>query len=97
MDKEKLFIIAIAVSLLFNVFLVTLVVSDVSSTITGQAITDLEEKNFDVYTEAVCEEDGQNIVCHDEVFVECLDVKTKLGNIVGDSTYFELDWVDPRE
>ena len=54
------------------------------------------QTEFNVYTEAVCEENG-NIECHDEVFVDCNGVETKLGNIVGNNPEFELDWEDPRE
>jgi hypothetical protein len=92
MNKEKVLIIFLSVSILFNIFLFTLTVTNVENTITAQAIKDLEEKEFNVYTEAVCEGN----TCHDEVFVQCYDINTKLGNIIGDPTQFELDWIDPR-
>ncbi|MBL7051435.1 hypothetical protein ISS04_04745 [Candidatus Woesearchaeota archaeon] len=89
--KEKIIIFILIVSISLNIFFL------VNSAITGQAIVEVNEKTeFNVYTEAVCEE-NENIECHDEVFVTCNGVETKLGNIVGNNPEFELDWEDPRE
>ncbi|MBT3324259.1 hypothetical protein HN681_04685 [archaeon] len=89
--KEKIILVLFIISISLNIFFL------VNSTITGQTIAEpVEKTEFNVYTEAVCEENG-NIECHDEVFVDCNGVETKLGNIVGNNPEFELDWEDPRE
>ena len=88
--KEKIILVLFIISISLNVFFL------VNSAITGQTVVEIEEKYFEVFTEAVCEED-ESIECHDEVFVACNGVETKLGNIVGNNPEFELDWEDPRE
>ncbi len=61
--------------------------------ITGQAVAD---PPFSLYTEAVCTEGVESIECHDEVFIQCGETTTKLGNVLGNNPEFELDWEDPR-
>ncbi|MDP3918544.1 MAG: hypothetical protein Q8Q35_01385 [Nanoarchaeota archaeon] len=87
MMKFKILVSLLIISLGLNVFLL------VNGSITGQTVLDTENfTGIEVYTTAVCE----GIDCHDEVFVQCGDVNTKLGNIVGNNPEFELDWEDPR-
>ena len=85
--------VLLLISLGVNVFFL------VEDSITGNVVIEEEEKEeigLDVYTEAVCDEGNESISCHDEVFVQCGEMETKLGNIIGNTVEFELDWEDPR-
>tara|TARA_Y100000310_G_C20150431_1_gene564467 strand:+ start:352 stop:570 length:219 start_codon:yes stop_codon:yes gene_type:complete len=69
-------------------------------TLTTEAIIEIDEEDvtsLSLYTEAVCENVTDGTECHDEVFIQCGDVETKLGNVLGNNPTFELDWEDPRE
>jgi len=91
--KNKVIVTLLVFSLLLNVALL------LKETMTTEAIieVDEDETTLSLYTEAVCENVSEGVQCHDEVFIQCGDTETKLGNVLGNSPTFELDWEDPRE
>jgi len=90
--KTKVLIILLVFSLLLNFALL------MKETLTTDAIVEINDNtSLSLYTEAVCENVTDGTQCHDEVFIQCGDIETKLGNVLGNSPTFELDWEDPRE
>ena len=99
MENWRIMVSLLVVSLCLNVILFSNINLGLgsSSDITAQAVTDIDSAQFQVYTVAVCDSSSQTQQCHDEIYVQCDGVSTKLANIVGDSVEFQPGWEDLQE